>query len=43
MLPRRQPSGHHMLVWLLALVVIAVVLVLASALLRALLKKHGIM
>jgi hypothetical protein len=43
MLPRRRPSGHHIVVWFLALAVVALALLLASTVLRALLKKHGIM
>lgn len=43
MLPKRRPSGHHVLVYLLALVVVTILLVLGSVLLRALLHQRGIL
>jgi hypothetical protein len=43
MLPKRRPSGHHVLVYLLGLAVVAILLVLGSVLLRALLHSRGIL
>ncbi|MFZ5892667.1 MAG: hypothetical protein ACOY0T_16530 [Myxococcota bacterium] len=43
MLPKRRPSGHHVLLFLLALFVVGVAVVAGSFVLHALLEKRSVL